>query len=148
VTVRDDPARAGRENVSHYGPGEGSPGGWVLFATIVLCIAGLMRLVDSLWAFQYHGVLPENLEGAVFGHSLNTYGWVYLAVAVILIGSGLFVLFGSEIARWVGIVAAAIMVLSAMLWMPYYPVWSLVYIAGGSLVVYALAVHAGHEHRL
>ena len=40
---------------------------------------------DTIWAFRYHGVLPENLEAATFGHSLKTYGWVYLVVAIVLI---------------------------------------------------------------
>jgi hypothetical protein len=69
---------------------EGNPmdrrgGGWVVFAAIVLGVAGIMRIFDAIWAFSYHGVLPENLEGAVFGHSLKTYGWVYLVVAAVLI---------------------------------------------------------------
>jgi hypothetical protein len=32
-----------------------------------------------------------------------------------------------------------------MSWMPYYPVWSLVYVALGILVVYALLVHFDEE---
>ena len=61
--------------------------GWNFFAAVVLGVAGIMRIFDAIWAFRYHGVLPENLEDAIFGHSLKTYGWVYLVVAVILIVS-------------------------------------------------------------
>ena len=63
-------------------------GGWITFAAIILGLAGVMRIFDAIWAFRYHGVLPENLEGAIFGHSLKTYGWVYLIVAVVLIARG------------------------------------------------------------
>lgn len=49
--------------------------GWIVFAAIVLGVAGIMRVFDAIWAFRYHGVLPENLENAVFGSSLKTYGW-------------------------------------------------------------------------
>lgn len=38
-------------------------------AAIVLGVAGFIRFVDAIWAFSHHGVLPENLEGAIFGHS-------------------------------------------------------------------------------
>ena len=48
--------------------------GWVIFAATMLGIAGVMRIFDAIWAFTYHGVLPQNLEGAIFGHSLKTYG--------------------------------------------------------------------------
>jgi hypothetical protein len=42
--------------------------GWILFAAIVLGVAGIMRIFDAIWAFRYHGVLPENFEAAIFGH--------------------------------------------------------------------------------
>ncbi|MGO9161012.1 MAG: hypothetical protein ACLP7J_09920 [Streptosporangiaceae bacterium] len=118
-------------------------GGWVVFAAIVLSVAGVMRFFDAIWAFSYHGVLPENLEGAIFGHSLKTYGWVYLVVAVVLLLCGFLVLTGSQVGRWVGIAAGAIGCISAIWWMPYYPIWSLTYIAIGALVIYALAAYGG-----
>jgi hypothetical protein len=119
--------------------------GWVLFAAITLGVVGVMRLFDAIWAFNYHGVLPEGLEGAIFGHSLKTYGWVWLIIAAIYIAAAFMVLSGSEVARWFGIVAAAIGSFSAIWWMPYYPVWSFVYIAVGVLVIYALATFGGRS---
>lgn len=117
--------------------------GWILFAGIVLGVAGIMRIFDAIWAFSYHGVLPENLQGAIFGHSLKTYGWVYLVVAAVLIVCAFLVFSGSQVGRWVGIAAAALMSVSAIWWMPYYPIWSLTYIAIGALVIYALAAYGG-----
>ncbi|MGO9455677.1 MAG: hypothetical protein ACLP62_01325 [Acidimicrobiales bacterium] len=72
-------------------------------------------------------MLPSNLEAAIFGHGLKTYVWIDLVVAAILLIAGTFVMFGSEIARWVGIVAGV----SAIWSMPYYPVWPFVPIACG-----------------
>ena len=53
----------------------------------------------------------------------------------------------SQIARWVGFVAAAIGGLTAATWLPYYPVWSLVYIGLAVMVFYALTRHGGHVPR-
>ncbi len=122
---------------------DGSGRGWIVFSSVVLGMAGIMRLFDAIWAFRYHGVLPENLEGAVFGHSLKTYGWVYLAVAIILMLSAIAVMNGSQVARWVGIVAGAIAAISSVFWMPYYPVWSLVYTFLGIAVIYGLTLYGG-----
>ena len=119
--------------------------GWRLFAGTVLGIAGIMRFFDALWAFGYHGALPSNLENAVFGHSLKTYGWVYLIVAIILVGSSFGVLVGSQFSRWIGIIAGAVMAVSAIWLMPYYPIWSLTYIAIGVLVIHALATYGGRD---
>jgi hypothetical protein len=123
--------------------GETPAGGWLIFAAVVLGVAGVMRVFDAIWAFRYHGVLPENLEGAIFGHSLKTYGWVYLIVAAILIASAFYVLQRSAWARWVGIAAAGIAAITAVWWLPYYPVWTLTYVLLGMLVIYALAAHGG-----
>jgi hypothetical protein len=120
-------------------------GGWLLFAGIALMVAGVMRIFDAIWAFRYHGVLPSNLEAAIFGHSLKTYGWIYLIVAIVMILAGVGVMARSQIARWIGIVAAAILGISAIWWMPYYPIWSLTYIGICFFIIYGLAVHGGGE---
>ncbi len=117
--------------------------GWLFFAGTILGIAGLMRIFDALWAFRYDGVLPDQLEGALFGTSLSTYAWVYLLIGVILILASFAVLSRSQFARWIGIFAGALGAISAIWWMPFYPVWSLTYVLLGVLVVYGLAAHGG-----
>ena len=99
----------------------------------------------AIWAFRYHGVLPQHFEDAIFGHSLKTYGWVYLIVAAILILSAFGVIVRSQFSRWIGIIAGAVLSISAIWWMPFYPVWSLAYIFVGILVIYGLAVYGGRE---
>jgi hypothetical protein len=117
------------------------PSGWVRFASIVLIYAGIMRVLDSIWAFRYNGQLPENLSGGILGSKLTTYAVVYLIVGVLLVLTGVYVLYRSELFRWVGIVAGVIGGLSGAVWLPYYPVWSLVYVGLSVLVVYALVAH-------
>ena len=80
--------------------------GWIVFAAIVLGVAGVMRIFDAIWAFRYHGVLPQHFEDAIFGTSLKTYGWVYLVVGVLLILSAVAVMSRSQIGIWVGVVFA------------------------------------------
>jgi hypothetical protein len=115
--------------------------GWIVFAAIVLGVAGVMRIFDSIWAFRYHGALPQHLEDAIFGTSLKTYGWVYLVVGILLILCAFAVMSRSQIGIWAGIVVAAVASISAIWWMPYYPIWSLTYVGLGVLVIYALVAH-------
>jgi len=117
--------------------------GWLFFAAVVLGVAGIMRVFDAIWAFRYHGTLPAGLEDALFGTSLKTYGWIYLIVAIILILAAFGVMAGSSFSRWIGIVAGGIMAISSIWWMPYYPIWSLLYVAIGILVIYALVAYGG-----
>ena len=117
--------------------------GWLIFAGTILGLAGLMRLIDALWAFGYKGSLPDNLKDGVLGSDLRRYAWTWLIVGCVLIASSILILYRSQFARWIGFIAATVAALSAMTWMPYYPVWSLTYVATAVLVFYALARHGG-----
>ena len=117
--------------------------GWRLFAGIVLLMAGLMRVFDAIWAFGSHAALPEGLKDATLGDNLKTYGWVYLITALVLFVGGFLVLYRSQLGRWIGIVGGVLACIGAVTWMPYYPVWSLLYVGLGVLVIYALAAHGG-----
>jgi hypothetical protein len=119
--------------------------GWLFFAGTVLGLAGLMRIVDAIWAFSYNGALPERLEDSVIGDNLTTYAWLWLVVGAVLIVSSFLILTRSQFARWVGFIAATIGAISAMFWMPYYPIWSLTYVGIMVLTFYALAVHGGRQ---
>ena len=121
------------------------PGGWLVFAGTVLGLAGLMRFVDAIWAFRYSGALPEDLKDGLLGSYLTAYAWAWLIVGVILVIASFLLLVRSQIARWIGIAAAVVQGLSAMTWMPYYPVWSLVYVGMAVLVLYALLAHGGRQ---
>jgi hypothetical protein len=46
------------------------------------------------------------------------------------------------VSRWIGIFAGTVAAISAIWWMPYYPIWSLTYIALGVFVVYGLIGHS------
>jgi hypothetical protein len=76
---------------------------------------------------------------------LRPTAWVYLIVGIVLIGSAGGVIARSPFSRWIGIIAGAVMAISAIWWMPYYPVWSLLYVVIGVLVIYGLAVYGGRE---
>ncbi len=120
--------------------------GWLTFSAVVLIIAGIMRVIDAIWAFGYHGSVPDGLQGALLGHSLATYGWVWLITGIILIAAGALVLGPSdrpsaEVSRWIGIIAAGLGAISAIFVMPYYPVWALIYIIIAIMVIYGLSAH-------
>jgi hypothetical protein len=119
--------------------------GWLVFAGTVLGLAGLMRVIDAIWAFGYKAALPDGLQDGILGSNLRTYAWTWLVVGVLLVVASILILTGSQLARWAGYVAATIGALSAMVWMPYYPVWSLAYVGIAVLVFYALARYGGRQ---
>lgn len=128
-----------------YEQGEGA--GWLTFASIVLILAGVMRIFDAIWAWAHDGALPDGFDEVIFGDDLSTYGWMWFIVGVILIAAGLAVLQRAQWARWIGIVAASIMLITAFSWMPIYPVWSLLYVSIGILIIYGLGVYGERSFR-
>jgi hypothetical protein len=123
--------------------------GWLTFAGVLLTVTGIMRILDSIWAFRYNGTVVDNLHGAVLGHSLTTYGVIWLIVGITSVVAGYLVVrpgsLHAEVARKAGMGVAGFNAILAMSWMPYYPVWSLVYIGMGLVVIYALLVHFDEE---
>jgi len=82
-------------------------------------------------------------QGAIF--SLMVSSMIGAAVGIILILAGFGVMIQSQVSRWIGIFAAAILGISAIWWMPYYPIWSLTYIGICFFVIYALAAYGQRE---
>ena len=119
--------------------------GWLFFAGTILGLAGIMRILDGIWALRYDGAVPEGLQDAVLGHDLDTYGWVWIAVGVLLILVSIGIVQRSQLSRWIGYIGAVILAISATVWLPYYPVWSLIYIAIAVMVFYALARYGGRD---
>lgn len=119
--------------------------GWLLFASVVLITAGIMRLLDAFWAFDKDDELGENLQVVVWDDNLAAYGWLWLIVGVLLILAGVGVWSGSEAARWFGIGMAAISAITSFLWIYAFPIWSLVGSLIAFLVIYALAAYGGRS---
>ncbi len=118
--------------------------GWILFSMIVLMTAGIMRIFDGIWLI-HNSKNALAFTGGLLGSSAKSYGWLYLIVGVLLILVALSLMSGSEIGRWVGVAAGAILAITAMWAIPYYPVWMLTYIGLGFAVIYGLSVYGGSE---
>jgi hypothetical protein len=143
TTIRTDtrPSASTASDDDYYAPQRGA--GWLFFAASILGLAGIMRIIDSFWAFSYHGALPNGLQDGALGSNLKHYAWLWLGVGIVMIISSFLVIAQNQFGRWAGIIGAAIGAVSAIFWMPYYPVWSLVYITLGVFVIYGLAVYGG-----
>jgi hypothetical protein len=128
-----------------YAAQERRGGGWLLFAAVVMITAGIMRVLDALWAFDKDDEVSDRLQVILWDDNLAAYGWLWLVVGVLLIVAGLGVLSGSEWARWFGIAMASIAAISSFLWIYEFPIWSLVGTLIALSVVYGLATYGGRD---
>ena len=64
-----------------------------------------------------------------------------MLIGVVLFLSGIGILSGNVLARTVGVIVAAVAAVANFLWLPYYPVWSIIMIFLAVAVIWALTVH-------
>ena len=116
--------------------------GWIVFAGIVMILAGGNMAINGLWALDSSRQIEENFgDTLLFSESnLDTWGWIYLIVGAVVVVAGIMVFFRVTFGMWVGIIAAVVQAFFAFFWIfsPYWPA-ALVIIALDLLVVYALS---------
>lgn len=114
--------------------------GWAAFAGIMLIIYGVFDVIQGIAALVNNEFFVIT-EEYVFEFNITTWGWIHLLGGIILILAGAGIFSGNVLARTVGVVMAALAVIWNFAWLPYYPVWSIIAIAIGIAVIWALTVH-------
>ncbi|MDF2555129.1 MAG: hypothetical protein K0R60_1024 [Microbacterium sp.] len=129
-------------------PQEQSWTGWVMFAGIVMIIAGAFDALLGLTAI----LLPSNeylflTDEAVILLDAAGWGWWHLLIGAAIVIVGIFVLRGATWARMVGVVLVSINAISQMGLLAVQPLWSLIMILLDIIVIYALIVHGREMKR-
>jgi hypothetical protein len=121
-----------------------APDHWVvsmaIFAGVMMLITGLFNGIEGLVALfrnEVYVVAPEY----IFAFDLTTWGWVHLLVAILVAAAGVGVMSGRLWARLIGIAFALLSMIANFLFIPYYPVWSLLIITLDVFVIWALCVY-------
>jgi hypothetical protein len=128
--------------VAHRADRHGRGTGWIVFAGVLMLLAGGNMLINGLWALhasnQEEKAVGDTLLFA--GSNLDTWGWIYVIVGAVVLVAGITVFFRSLFGVWVGIIAALGQAFLAFFWI-FSPQWpaALVIIALDLLVIYALS---------
>jgi hypothetical protein len=114
--------------------------GFITFAGVMMIVAG------TLWFFQGLAAVIEDefyvvTENYAFDLDVSTWGWIHMAGGIILGLAGLFLFTGNMAARIVAVFAAVLAIVANFLYVPYYPVWSLLIIALCIGIIWAVVAH-------
>ena len=113
--------------------------GWVVYAAIMLFIAGTWNFIDGILAI---GKSKVYVAGAHFVFSdLKTWGWIVLILGVVQLVAALSLLSASPWARWFAIAVAALNAIGQLMFLPAFPFWALTMFTLDMLVIYGLAVY-------
>lgn len=116
--------------------------GWVTFA-------GWMLLIAGIWQgfIGFLGVLSDNFfvvgEDYILRLDVTTWGWIHMAIGLLLFVVGCFVFAGKTWANVLGILAAAVSALTLFAWLPWYPLFAITILVVDILIIYGLAAHGG-----
>lgn len=117
--------------------------GWLIFASTMLGLAGIMSVIDGIVALSKSKVNFYNLNATYVFSDLRTWGWITLIVGALLVVAAGGLLAGSSFGRWFGMIAAGLSAISQFAFMQAYPFWTMLLFACDVLVIYALAVYGG-----
>jgi hypothetical protein len=119
--------------------------GWVTFASVMLLIAGVLNIIYGIAAIGDSSFFVNDTRYIFSG--LHTWGWVTLILGVIQLFAGFSLWGGGLYGRIVGIGAAGLSAIAALLSIPAYPLWSLAIFAIDIVIIHQIATRGTEGRR-
>jgi hypothetical protein len=114
--------------------------GLALFAGVVMTVVGVNQVFLGIAAIVKDNVYVQ-MPNYVYGLDLTVWGWLHLVFGLVLVLTGIMVIAGKAWARGLGIGLVALNLIANFLFIPFYPVWSLLVVALDVAVIWGLAVY-------
>jgi hypothetical protein len=114
--------------------------GWISFAGAMLVMVGIFQAIAGIVAIADDEFFVVGRDWT-FKLDTTAWGWIHLGLGVILVLAGIGVFSGNVLARTIGVGVALLSAVANFLWLPYYPVWSIVMIAVDISIIWALTAH-------
>jgi hypothetical protein len=102
---------------------------------------GIFNLIDGIAAVARSHVFTTSAH-YVFG-DLKTWGWTVLIIGGLQVLAALGITTGNQAARWLGVVLLGLDSVAQMMFLPAYPIWALLIIAGNVAALYGLCAYGG-----
>lgn len=118
----------------------GLAAGWATFAGVLLMTVGFFHTIAGVTAVLEDEVYTVT-EDWVFKFDLTAWGWIHVIAGVLVFLTGVGILTGNVVARMTGVVLASVSAIVNFAYMPWYPLWAIVMIAGNVAVIWALLPH-------
>ncbi len=142
----DVPERADNavEYESYLRDGDGGVWGSTALAAWLMIVGGLASFFIGLAVGinkAYFTTLPgyASASSSRYHWSISGWGWANLVVGIVVVAVGACVLLGQAWARVTGIALAVISAIGTFLFLPYYPLSSIIVIALDVFIIWALA---------
>jgi hypothetical protein len=120
--------------------------GWVTFAGVLLLIVGVLNVIYGIAAIDDANFFVNDTNYII--SNLSTWGWVTLILGVLQLFAAFSLWSGNLYGRIVGIGAAGLSAISALLSIPAYPFWSLAIFALNIVIIHQIATRGTEGRRI
>lgn len=114
--------------------------GWIGFAAIMLALVGIFHMITGFVALFQQDVYTVTANNVwVFDYS--QWGWIHIIGGLLAFVAAGSLAQGHMYGRIVAVLVAMASVVANMAFIPVYPIWSLLMVFIGVMVIWAVVVH-------
>ena len=122
--------------------------GWaiagVIMAASLMILLGFWGIIVGIAAIGSDEIFVTTLD-YTYEIDLTAWGWIHLILGVISVLAGFALFSGATWARAIGIILAVLVAINYFLFLPLYPLWSIIVIALSVFVIWSLATTSRRE---
>jgi hypothetical protein len=101
--------------------------GWAAMAGVLMIVVGAFKAFSGFIGLFNDEWIVRGFN-AYFFIDLTALAWWYLLIGLILVLAGLAAMQMKAWGRWVGVIAVGLAMISELMWLPVYPIWSILLI--------------------
>ncbi|MBF6324259.1 DUF7144 family membrane protein [Nocardia cyriacigeorgica] len=116
---------------------QGFAAGTSIGASILLLTVGVLSILQGISAVAEDQLFVVGIE-YVYEFDTTTWGWIHIVLGIVLVASAIGLMMGTTWGRIAAVTIAALSIVANFLWLPYYPLWSILIIALNIVVIWAV----------
>jgi hypothetical protein len=129
------------DSVDYAAADQGGPSGAALgftaLAAILMMLSGGANILEGI-AAVIRGSYFVTLPNYAYNTSVSGWGWTHLIFGIVVFLAGACLFLDMLWARVAGVILASVSLLLNLVYIPYFPVWSIIVIALDAFVIWAL----------
>ncbi|MFF3753552.1 hypothetical protein ACFYYH_24280 [Streptomyces sp. NPDC002018] len=133
-----------------YGAGTGAhterKAAWAVggsfFAGVLMVVMGATAILQGVAEIRRDRIL-NSVTGYAYTFDLSAWGWLHVALGILVALAGIAILMRVRPARYLGIAVASLILVAQFMYLPYQPVWAVVGMALAAWIIWALATDRG-----
>ena len=129
------------DSVDYAAAGQSRPSGAALgftaLAAILMMLSGGANILEGI-AAVIRGSYFVTLPNYAYNTSVSGWGWTHLIFGIVVFLAGACLFLDMLWARVAGVILASVSLLLNLVYIPYFPVWSIIVIALDAFVIWAL----------